>query len=99
MRLAFHVTPKENIDSILKKGILAFSPEEDGDLAISLFKTKDDAIIQTEKWLKKKFNKKLILLTINIENIVLTETFPFELITTEIFVIPPERIIKIEDFG
>lgn len=98
MKIAYHVTPKQNLISIKEKGIEARLPETDGDLAISLFVTKEDAKIQTEKWLRNKYSKDLILLSINVDNINLTETFPFELITTDIFIIPPELIILIEDF-
>lgn len=78
MKIAYHVTPKNNLNSIKEKGIEARKPEVDGDLAISLFVSKEQARIQTEKWLRKKYqNKELILISINIDNINLTETFPF----------------------
>lgn len=100
MKIAYHVTPKENLISIKEKGIEARQPEIDGDLAISLFVSKEQARIQTEKWLRKKYqNKELILISINIDDINLTETFPFELITTDVFVIKPELIVLIENFN
>lgn len=55
MKIAYHVTPKENLISIKEKGIEARQPEIDGDLAISLFVSKEQARIQTEKWLRKKY--------------------------------------------
>ena len=100
MKIAYHVTPKENLISIKEKGIEARQPEIDGDLAISLFVSKEQARIQTEKWLRKKYqNKELILISINIDDINLTETFPFELITTDVFIIKPELIVLIENFN
>lgn len=100
MKIAYHVTPKDNLNSIKEKGIEARMPEADGDLAISLFVSKEEARIQTEKWLRKKYhNKELILISINIDNINLTETFPFELITTDVFMIKPELIVLIENFN
>ena len=91
---AWHVTPTVNVDSILKFGLKPNSPEPDGDLAISLFKTKEDALIQTNLWLRKKWNNQsLTLLHIDVSGIPLTETFPYELITTSADNIDSSRIL------
>lgn len=94
---AWHVTPQRNLDSILSLGLLAHKPEEDGDLAVSLFKTRKDALEQTSKWLDRKWKGvPLCLLEVDINGLCLTETFPFELITTfQCKPITPEHIVGI----
>jgi hypothetical protein len=92
---AWHITPTVNVNSILKFGLKPNSPEPDGDLAISLFKTKEDALIQTNLWLRKKWNgQALTLLHIDVTGIPLTETFPYELITTSADKIDSIRILS-----
>lgn len=93
---AYHVTPSSNIKSIMKTGLEPRMPEEGGDMAVSLFKTLKDANIQTNLWLGKKCNQvELSLLKIEITGLNLTETFPFELITTCLEPIHPDRIVKV----
>lgn len=93
---AWNVTPQTNLDSILSLGLLPHKPEEYGDLAISLFKTKENALEQTNKWLFRKWKGvTLCLLEIDIHGLFLTETFTFELITTNSNPITPERIVGI----
>ena len=71
-------------------------PEKEGDMAVSLFKTLNDARIQTNLWLGKKFNHvELSILKIEITGLNLTKTFPFELITTNLAPIKPDRIVDI----
>lgn len=93
---AWHVTPTRNIESIIKYGLIAKMPEEDGDLAISLFKTKDEALRETALWLDKKWNNiPLSILTVDISGRNVTETFDYELITTDSEPLNPERIVEI----
>ena len=75
-------------------------PEPDGDLAVSLFKTQASAIEETNKWLRAKWqNVPLSLLNVDISGLVLTATFPFELITTTTAPIPPHRIVSVVGIG
>lgn len=95
--LAWHVTPTDNLESILKNGLCPSCPEENGDLAISFFKTKEDALEQTKLWLFKKWaGKSLSILTVDITNLQLTETFDYELITTSPKVLEPSLILSYE---
>lgn len=96
---AWHVTPTKNIESILKNGLKPNVPEEDGDLAISLFKTEQDAIRETNNWLSKKFNDApLSIIKVDISSLILTETSPYEWITTNNDYILQEKFISIKDF-
>lgn len=93
---AWHVTPTRNINSIIKYGLMPNMPEEDGDLAISLFKTQEDALRETALWLDKKWNNiPLSILKIDILGRALAETFDYEWITTDIDPIKPEKIVEI----
>lgn len=93
---AWHVTPTRNIESIIKHGLLPNTPEEDGDLAISLFKTRDDALRETALWLDKKWNNMaLSILTVDITGRNVIETFYYEWITTDLDAIAPEKIVEI----
>lgn len=97
-KYAWHVTPSKNIPSIIKNGLLPHSPEENGDMAISLFISEDVAILETSKWLHKKWNNSpLSILKIDITGLSLTQTFDFELITTDINPISSSRIISIQE--
>jgi hypothetical protein len=95
-KFAWHVTPTRNIESIIKYGLLPNMPEEDGDLAISLFKTENDALRETAFWLEKKWNNEpLSILKIDIEDRTVTEAFDYEWITIDIETIKPEKIVEI----
>lgn len=94
----FHITKKSNLKSILEHGLQAKCSGEDGDLCISLFTTKKDALKQTFLWLSKKLDHApLVILTINCKGLKLTETFPWELITTDKNPILKDRILSIKD--
>lgn len=100
MKIAYHVTPTKNIKNILKHGLIPNKPEESGDLAVSLFKTLEDAKRETKSWLFHKFNQQpLSLIEVEITGLVLTETFSFELITCNANPIPPSQFKNIYDFS
>ena len=93
---AWHVTPTRNIESIIKRGLIPNMPEEEGELAISLFKTKEDALRETSLWLDKKWNNiPLSILKVDISGRNIVETFYYEWITTDLEPINPERILEI----
>lgn len=95
-KFAWHVTPTRNIESIMKYGLIPNCPEEDGDLAISLFKTKEYAIKETQLWLNKKWNNiPLSIIKVDISNRQLTENFEYEWITNDSNPILPEKIVEI----
>jgi len=99
-KFAWHVTPTKNIKSIIENGLCPNTPWDDGDLAISLFKTKEDAIIESQSWLSQKWNNiPFSLIKINIVGLILTETFHYELITTDSNPIKSERFVIIIHFN
>jgi len=72
-----------NLPSILNLGLLANTLEPEGDLTVSFFRTEADAQRETRAWLASKWkDQPLTLLTVDVTGLRLTETFPYELITT-----------------
>lgn len=106
MEMAYHVTPVENLDSILRDGLRPVIGDRSlalGEPAprIYLFPSRDDCDTALSSWLGDCFEDVeedgLVILAVNVEGLALESEVEYELACTELIV--PERIVDVLDEG
>lgn len=106
MRAAYHVTPVENLVSILERGLQPRIGERSAELGeqaprVYLFSSRDACDNALANWLGECFDylpeDGLVILEIDVTGLVLESAVEYELVSYE--AITPSRIVDVMDEG